>query len=74
MGVRVALVAGWEVADAAARLFAETCYRALLTGSTFGAAVLQARQDTWRLYPNSNTWGRTNVMVIQTIAWYKSLV
>lgn len=57
MGVRVALVAGWEVADAAARLFAETCYRVLLTGSTFGAAVLQARQDTWRLYPNSNTWG-----------------
>jgi tetratricopeptide (TPR) repeat protein len=57
MGVRAAIVAGWAINDNAARLFAETCYRALLTGSTFGEAVLQARHTTWQLYPTSNTWG-----------------
>ncbi|WP_020559553.1 CHAT domain-containing protein [Thiofilum flexile] len=57
MGVRVVIVAGWAISDLAARLFAETCYRALLTGCRFGDAVLQARRDTWRVYPNSNTWG-----------------
>lgn len=57
MGVRAVIVAGWAISDLAAQLFAETYYRALLEGKTFGDAVLQARHDTWQLYPNTNTWG-----------------
>lgn len=61
MGVRAVIAAGWAINDAAAKVFAETCYGALLQGYTFGVAVLMARRETWEQYPNSNTWGRINV-------------
>jgi CHAT domain-containing protein len=57
MGVRAVIAAGWAINDAAAKVFAETCYGALLQGYTFGVAVLMARRETWEQYPNSNTWG-----------------
>ena len=57
MGVRAVIAAGWTINDAAAKLFAATCYEALLQGYSFGKAVLMARQETWQRYPNDNTWG-----------------
>ena len=57
MGVRAVIAAGWAINDAAAKVFAETCYGALLKGHTFGSAVLMARRETWEQYPASNTWG-----------------
>lgn len=57
MGVRAVIAAGWAVDDAAAQVFAETCYASLLQGHPLGKAVLLARQETWRQYPNGNTWG-----------------
>lgn len=57
MGVKAVIAAGWAIDDAAAQVFAEHCYNALLQGHTFGAAVLQARQETWRQYSSGNTWG-----------------
>ncbi len=57
MGVRAVIAAGWAINDAAAKVFAQTCYGALLKGHAFGVAVLMARRATWAQYPNSNTWG-----------------
>lgn len=57
MGVKAVVAAGWEIDDAAAQVFAETCYSALLRGETFGAAVVAARREAWRLHSNTNTWG-----------------
>ncbi|AWA29889.1 hypothetical protein HYN48_07250 [Flavobacterium magnum] len=58
MGVRAVVVAGWQVADDAAREFAEIFYENLFAGETFGVAVRKARS---RIYdpkkPNDNTWG-----------------
>lgn len=58
MGVRAVVVAGWAVDDQAAHRFAEAFYRALMhDGRTFGLAVHQARCETYRAFPSSNTWG-----------------
>ncbi|MEZ5453911.1 MAG: CHAT domain-containing protein [Thiothrix sp.] len=57
MGVRAVIAAGWAINDDAAKVFAEQCYNALLQGYTFGQALLMARLETWRQYPNCNTWG-----------------
>ena len=57
MGVRAVVAAGWAVEDEPARLFARKFYRAILYGQTFGNAVLTARQETYKHYPASNTWG-----------------
>jgi CHAT domain-containing protein len=57
MGVRAVVAAGWAINDAAAEVFAQTCYSALLGGYTFGKAILMARRETWSQYPDSNTWG-----------------
>lgn len=58
IGVRAVVVAGWAVEDAAASLFAETFYEALLAGNlSFGEAVFRARCATWHSYPDSITWG-----------------
>jgi tetratricopeptide (TPR) repeat protein len=48
LGVKAVVAAGWAVDDRAARM---------LEGERFGDAVLDARQLTKKLYPNSNTWG-----------------
>jgi CHAT domain-containing protein/pimeloyl-ACP methyl ester carboxylesterase len=57
IGVRAVVAAGWAINDAAAQVFAQACYNALLRGYSFGKAVLMARRETWSQYPDSNTWG-----------------
>ncbi|AHF00063.1 CHAT domain-containing protein [Thioalkalivibrio paradoxus] len=55
-GVRCVVAAGWEVDDAAAELFARTFYEQMLSGETFGQAVLKARRATFDAYRHSDTW------------------
>ncbi len=57
IGVRAVIAAGWAIDDNAAKVFARSCYQALIKGHTFGDAVLMARRETWKQYPSSNTWG-----------------
>lgn len=57
MGVRAVVVAGWVINDAAAHHFANTFYKALLSGNTFGQAVLRARRQTYDEFSSNNTWG-----------------
>ncbi|MDW7662470.1 CHAT domain-containing protein [Halomonas sp.] len=57
IGVRAVVAAGWAVDDSAAKTFAETFYKELLTGASFGAAVLKARLRTYEQHPGVNTWG-----------------
>lgn len=57
MGVRAVVAAGWAVNDDAALTFAETFYGAMLGGTSFGEAILVARQTTFREHPDVNTWG-----------------
>jgi CHAT domain-containing protein len=57
LGAKAVVAAGWAVDDRAARAFAERFYQRMLEGERFGDAVLDARQRTHELYPNSNTWG-----------------
>lgn len=57
MGVRAVVCAGWAVADDAAATFAASFYRAMLTGQTFGQAVLAARKATYAEHSTTNTWG-----------------
>ena len=57
MGVRAVVAAGWAVDDAAALAFANTFYRLMLAGETFGEAVRAAREEAWLRYRGVNTWG-----------------
>ncbi len=57
MGVRAVVAAGWAVDDDAAKAFAESFYRAFLSGRSFGYAVLSARQQVYEQFPDVNTWG-----------------
>ena len=57
MGVRAVVAAGWAVDDAAALAFANTFYRLMLAGETFGEAVRAAREEVWLRYRGVNTWG-----------------
>jgi hypothetical protein len=58
MGVAAVVAAGWAVNDAAAETFATTFYDELITqGVSFSAAVKAARNQTWKLHRESNTWG-----------------
>ena len=57
MGVRCVVAAGWAVQDDAAALFAATFYRELLGGTSFGYAVLTARNAAYIAHPDVNTWG-----------------
>ena len=57
MGVKAVIAAGWAVDDAAALTFAETFYRRMLAGDTFGDAVQVAREAAWVGHPGANTWG-----------------
>ncbi len=56
IGVRAVVAAGWPVDDAAAGTFANTFYRSLRRGETFGEAVREARAETRKQHPDSNTW------------------
>lgn len=55
-GVRVVVVAGWAVNDAAAMAFARYLYQDMLRGEKFGKAVLNARASTCKDHSLSNTW------------------
>jgi CHAT domain-containing protein len=57
MGVRAVVAAGWAVRDDAAGYFARTFYDRMLSGTTFGGALLEARRATWRQFPDCNTAG-----------------
>jgi pimeloyl-ACP methyl ester carboxylesterase/tetratricopeptide (TPR) repeat protein len=57
IGVRAVVAAGWAVHDYAANVFARVFYEEMLTGATFGAALLDARRRTWQQFPDCNTWG-----------------
>jgi hypothetical protein len=57
MGVKAVIVAGWEVSDDAALNFSYRFYEQMLSGQKFGDAVKNAREDTYRNYSQSNTWG-----------------
>jgi CHAT domain-containing protein/pimeloyl-ACP methyl ester carboxylesterase len=56
-GVRAVVAAGWPVRDDAALCFAQVFYKKLLDSQPFGQALKEARQQTWSLFPESNTWG-----------------
>ena len=55
-GVRCVVAAGWAVADAGAKIFAETFYAELLRGQRFIDAVAVARRQVWERNPDDNTW------------------
>jgi CHAT domain-containing protein len=57
MGVRAVVTAGWAVDDEAAVTFADTFYRRMLDGQTFGDAVRAARKEVWMRFRSVNTWG-----------------
>ena len=57
MGVRAVIAAGWAVDDQAAATFARVFYERMLNGLPFGAAVSQARKETYENHPAVNTWG-----------------
>jgi CHAT domain-containing protein len=56
-GVRAVVAAGWPVEDEPALCFAESFYRDLLAGQSFGRALKEARSNTWKNFPSSNTCG-----------------
>ncbi|CAN5179495.1 hypothetical protein BH11PSE9_BH11PSE9_21750 [soil metagenome] len=58
MGAKAVVAAGWQVDDAAAKLFSESFYQAMLSGKAFGAAVKDARNAVYETHGrNNNTWG-----------------
>jgi hypothetical protein len=57
MGVKAAIVTGWEIDDAGAATFCDTFYKNMFDGKTFGEAVRSARQATYDQAGYSNTWG-----------------
>ncbi len=57
LGARAVVAAGWAVNDGAALLFAQTFYASLLGGAPFVAAVREARDRVYRMFPDDNTWG-----------------
>ena len=54
IGVRCVVAAAWPVADDAAKTFADTFYKAILTGRRFIDAIAEAREAAWEL--GGNTW------------------
>jgi pimeloyl-ACP methyl ester carboxylesterase len=57
IGVKAVVAAGWAVDDHAALTFATEFYRQMLDGVHYGEAVLKARQKTYQLHKETNTWG-----------------
>jgi len=56
-GVRAVVVTGWEVDDDAALLFARTFWSQMLDGAVLGEALLEARYQTWKAFPDLDTFG-----------------
>lgn len=56
-GAQTVVAAGWEVDDSAARGFAETFYREMLAGRSFGSATLEARKAAFEAKSGGTTWG-----------------
>ncbi len=56
-GVKAVVAAGWAVDDAVAVEFAEQFYTQMLSGFTFGEAVISARSATYKSKSEYNTWG-----------------
>lgn len=56
-GAKCVIAAGWAVDDAAAARFAATFYDAMLSGLSFGDAVINARRAVFDAYGDSDTWG-----------------
>jgi len=57
MGVRAAIVTGWEIDDAAAQEFSSCFYKSMFAGKNFGEALREARRKTFEQHPLTNTWG-----------------
>jgi CHAT domain-containing protein len=58
IGVKAVVVAGWQVDDASAELFANQFYSELFDGTSFGNAVKKARGCIYDANnPQNNTWG-----------------
>ncbi|MCK0508780.1 alpha/beta fold hydrolase [Aromatoleum anaerobium] len=58
IGVRCVVVAGWQVNDEAAKVFATTFFDSFVRRcQPFGPAVFAARRSTWERFPQYNTWG-----------------
>jgi hypothetical protein len=57
MGVKAAIVTGWEINDAAAGEFSNEFYTRMFTGQGFGEAVHCARESTYQKFGTYNTWG-----------------
>lgn len=55
-GVRCVIATGWAVDDDAAEHFAKEFYANVLRRKRFLEATSEARESTWKNYPNSNTW------------------
>lgn len=56
LGVRCVIATGWAVDDEAAETFARIFYDRLLQGDRFLDAVATARETTWSLHRDTNTW------------------
>lgn len=57
MGVKAAIVTGWEIDDDAAQTFSKIFYECMFGGYSFGDAVRAARSKTFDNHPGTNTWG-----------------
>ncbi|MBC7874741.1 MAG: CHAT domain-containing protein [Ferruginibacter sp.] len=57
IGVKVVIVAGWAVDDAAALEFTRIFYNSMFEGDCFGDAVKKARKRIYEEFPKTNTWG-----------------
>ncbi|MEM6928722.1 MAG: CHAT domain-containing protein, partial [Myxococcota bacterium] len=60
-GTTSVVVAGWPVADQAARAFAVRFWEEMLRGVPLGEAVLQARRYVWTHYEGTDTWAAYQV-------------
>ncbi|HTE22917.1 DUF7379 domain-containing protein [Flavitalea sp.] len=57
MGVKAAIVTGWEIDDSAAKTFSSCFYKYMFEGYNFGDSVREARSKTYSKHPLTNTWG-----------------
>ncbi len=55
--VKAVVVAGWAIDDAAALSFTEVFYEELFAGYTFWEAVQKAREEVYKIYRYTSTWG-----------------
>ena len=55
--MKAVVVAGWDIADEAASMFAVEFYKKMALGYNFSQAVHSARVAIYNRYPDTNTWG-----------------